>query len=187
MQLQTSVSAAIQWWERQRLPSGAGVNTECNGTCATLHRGLVHTQPPLHLPEAPGDVQVENSRCGLGTPKGSHLSVCEQQKGRSGTEVKLNSESHWMSWQVRGPPAEKFQSKGGEGRMQRHQGQGQKNLLLRESRDQKLTRELPPASLGQTENLKNKTGAPGWLSGLSTQLFTSAQSVVLWFVSSSPT
>lgn len=48
---------------------------------------VLHTQPRLHRPEATGEVQVEDSRCGSGTPKGRHLSVCVQQKERSGTEL----------------------------------------------------------------------------------------------------
>lgn len=66
-----------------------------------------------------------------------------------------------MSWQVRGPPAKQFHSKWDGGNVQRHQGQpGQKNLLPRESRDQKLTRKLPPATVAQTEHNKRNFSHP---------------------------
>lgn len=60
-----------------------------------------------------------------------------------------------MSCWDRGPPVEKFSSKWGGGSAQRNQGQeGQENLLLRELRDLKLTRKLPPASVGLTKDKK---------------------------------
>lgn len=80
-----------------------------------------------------------------------HLRVCKQKKGKS--VIKFREPR--MDWQVRRTPAEKFQSKWGGGYTERFFSIGEKNLLLRESRDLKLTRKLPIASIGQTENERN--------------------------------